>query len=81
MRLQALMRCADPAAAVPLRVADLVLDPARREVRRGDREIAVTNRESELLETTATSPRDATRRRPPEPWRFEGVWQPSGARG
>ncbi len=33
-----------------LRVADLVLDPARREVRRGERRITLTTREYALLE-------------------------------
>jgi two-component system response regulator PrrA len=52
-RLQALLRRRPDRAAVPLEVGDLRIDPARRLVRRGERDIELTNREFELLETLA----------------------------
>jgi len=55
-RLHALLRRRPGAPAVPLRVGDLVVDPARRAVRRGAREVELTNREFELLETLARHP-------------------------
>ncbi len=49
-RIRALLRRRPPRGAASLSVADLLLNPDTREVRRGDREIELTNREFELLE-------------------------------
>jgi heavy metal response regulator len=49
-RVRALLRRGPARDAVPLKVADLVLDRVRRKARRGDREIPLTNREFALLE-------------------------------
>ncbi|HEU4462093.1 MAG TPA: response regulator transcription factor [Solirubrobacterales bacterium] len=49
-RIRALLRRRPPRGAASLEVADLELNPDTREVRRGDREIELTNREFELLE-------------------------------
>jgi two-component system, OmpR family, response regulator PrrA len=52
-RLHALLRRRPDRPAVPLEVGDLRIDPARRLVRLGQREIELTVREFELLETLA----------------------------
>jgi len=52
-RLHALLRRVPDAGTVPLRVGDLTIDPARRIVKRGAREIELTRREFELLEELA----------------------------
>lgn len=49
-RIRALLRRRPPRGAASLEVADLSLNPDSREVRRGEREIELTNREFELLE-------------------------------
>ena len=49
-RIRALLRRRPPRGAASLQVADLTLNPATREVRRGEREIELTAREFELLE-------------------------------
>jgi DNA-binding response OmpR family regulator len=49
-RLRALLRRRPPRGMAPLGVGDLVLNPDTHEVRRGDREIELTQREFELLE-------------------------------
>ncbi len=49
-RLRALLRRTATESAESLRVADVVLDPATREVRRGDRDIELTRTEFALLE-------------------------------
>jgi two-component system response regulator MprA len=49
-RSRALMRRRPPRGSAMLTVGDLRLNPDTREVRRGDREIELTNREFELLE-------------------------------
>jgi len=49
-RLRALLRRRPPRGSAPLRVADLSLNPDTHEVRRGDRDIELTQREFELLE-------------------------------
>ncbi|HEX6153923.1 MAG TPA: response regulator transcription factor [Solirubrobacterales bacterium] len=49
-RIRALLRRRPPRGSASLEVADLELNPDTREVRRGDREIELTNREFELLE-------------------------------
>jgi DNA-binding response OmpR family regulator len=49
-RIRALLRRRPPRGTAALRVGDLLLNPDTREVRRGEREIELTNREFELLE-------------------------------
>ncbi len=49
-RIRALLRRRPPRGAASLEVGDLQLNPDTREVRRGEREIELTNREFELLE-------------------------------
>jgi two-component system, OmpR family, response regulator MprA len=49
-RMRALMRRRPPRGSAALVVGDLVLNPDTREVRRGEREVELTNREFELLE-------------------------------
>jgi DNA-binding response OmpR family regulator len=49
-RIRALLRRRPPRGAASLEVGDLSLNPDTREVRRGEREIELTNREFELLE-------------------------------
>jgi DNA-binding response OmpR family regulator len=49
-RIRALLRRRPPRGSASLSVGDLTLNPDTREVRRGDREIELTNREFELLE-------------------------------
>jgi DNA-binding response OmpR family regulator len=49
-RIRALLRRRPPRGAASLQVADLTLNPDTREVRRGEREVELTNREFELLE-------------------------------
>ncbi len=49
-RIRALLRRRPPRGTASLTVADLQLNPDTREVRRGAREIELTNREFELLE-------------------------------
>jgi DNA-binding response OmpR family regulator len=49
-RIRALLRRRPPRGAASLEVADLALNPDTREVRRGERELELTNREFELLE-------------------------------
>jgi DNA-binding response OmpR family regulator len=52
-RLHALLRRRSEGPPVPLQVGDVRIDPARRIVRRGEREIELTNREFELLQAMA----------------------------
>ena len=49
-RIRALLRRRPPRGSASLGVGDLALNPDTREVRHGDREIELTNREFELLE-------------------------------
>jgi two-component system, OmpR family, response regulator MprA len=49
-RIRALLRRRPPRGSASLQVGDLTLNPDTREVRRGEREIELTNREFELLE-------------------------------
>jgi two-component system, OmpR family, response regulator MprA len=49
-RMRALLRRRPPRGSAPLRVADLSLNPDTHEVRRGERDIELTQREFELLE-------------------------------
>lgn len=52
-RLHALLRRRGDPLPVPLQVGDLHVDPARRVARRGERQLALTRREFDLLETFA----------------------------
>jgi two-component system response regulator PrrA len=52
-RLRALLRRRREPVSVPLRVGDVVVDPARHIARRADRDLELTRREFELLETFA----------------------------
>jgi len=56
-RLRALLRRTSPVGGKILRFADLTLDPATREVRRGDRAIDLTRTEFHLLELFMRNPR------------------------
>jgi two-component system response regulator MprA len=49
-RIRALLRRRPPRGSASLEVGDLCLNPDTREVRRGERDIELTNREFELLE-------------------------------
>ncbi|HVY76913.1 MAG TPA: response regulator transcription factor [Solirubrobacterales bacterium] len=49
-RIRALLRRRPPRGAASLQVGDLTLNPDTREVKRGERELELTNREFELLE-------------------------------
>jgi two-component system response regulator MprA len=71
-RLRALLRRTDPpaAGAGPLGFADLSLDPATREVHRGDRPIELTRTEFELLSLFLEHPRQVLTRSQI----FEQVW-------
>ena len=53
LRLQALLRRRPPSPTEPVRVGDLVLDPASREVRYQGAPVRLTRREFELLEVLA----------------------------
>jgi DNA-binding response OmpR family regulator len=52
-RIRALLRRRPPRGSASILVGDLQLNPDTREVKRGDREIELTNREFELLEYLA----------------------------
>jgi len=49
-RIRALLRRRPPRGSASLRVGDLVLNPDTRKVKRGERDVELTNREFELLE-------------------------------
>jgi len=55
-RLRALLRRTGTGVAEAVRVGDLVIDPARRSVHRGGREVELTRREFELLEELGRHP-------------------------
>jgi two-component system OmpR family response regulator len=55
-RLRALVRRGEPERPIVLRVGDLTLDPATREVRRGGARIALSAKEFALLETFMRRP-------------------------
>lgn len=55
-RVRALLRRPDHAAPTVLQVADLVLDPATREARRGARVLALTAKEFAVLEVLMRAP-------------------------
>jgi two-component system, OmpR family, response regulator MprA len=69
-RLRALLRRSDARGGEALKHADLSLDPATREVRRGDREIELTKTEFALLEQLLRHPRQVLTRAQ----LFEAVW-------
>jgi two-component system response regulator MprA len=73
-RLRALLRRAEEGdagnASAPLRFEDLSLDPATREVHRGEREIELTKTEFELLAFLIRHPRQVLTRTQI----FEAVW-------
>lgn len=52
-RLHALLRRRTETLLVPLQVGEIFVDPARRVARRGDRQLELTRREFDLLETFA----------------------------
>lgn len=56
-RVRALLRRREPKTGHALRYADLTLDPEAREVRRGDRPIALTTLEFDLLQHFLRHPR------------------------
>ena len=70
-RLRALLRRRPPRGAASLQVGDLTLNPDTREVRRGGREIELTNREFELLEYLMRNERIVVSRRS----LLEDVWE------
>ncbi len=55
-RLRALLRRKTDSGEGPLRRGDLTVDPARRSAHRGERELGLTRREFDLLETFARNP-------------------------
>jgi two-component system response regulator MprA len=61
-RVRALLRRAAPAREQALRFADLVMDPAARELRRGERPIALTAHEFDLLQHFLRHPRQVLTR-------------------
>jgi two-component system response regulator MprA len=70
-RVRALLRRSDPAGADGvLRFADLELDPATREVRRGERKVELARTEFHLLELFMRNPRQVLTRS----LIFERVW-------
>ncbi|GIW09643.1 MAG: DNA-binding response regulator [Dehalococcoidia bacterium] len=69
-RVRALLRRREPSSANILRFADLTLDLATREVRRGERMIELTNREFELLSLFLRHPRQVL----PRATILERVW-------
>ena len=69
-RVRALARRGARERPAVLRVGDLRLDPATREVRRGDRPIALTAREFSLLECFMRRPGEVLGRT----WLLEQVW-------
>ncbi len=69
-RIRALLRRVSPSDDARLRLADLTLDPATREVERGGRRIDLTAKEFELLELFLRNPRQVLSREVI----FERVW-------
>jgi two-component system response regulator MprA len=62
-RVRALLRrTAPPDANIPMEFADLVLDPATRQARRGERDIELTAKEYEVLELFMRNPRQVLTR-------------------
>jgi two-component system response regulator MprA len=69
-RVRALLRRKTPAGPAALAFADLVLDPAAHEVRRGERGIDLTAQEFELLHQFMANPRRVMSR----PQLLDAVW-------
>ncbi len=69
-RLRALLRRGEPGDAPLMRFADLALDRATRDVRRGGRELDLTRTEFSLLELFLTHPRQVLSRSQI----YEAVW-------
>ncbi len=69
-RIRALLRRANVPEDPRLRIADLTLDPATREVERGERRIDLTTKEFEMLEFFLRHPRQVLSRE----LIFERVW-------
>jgi two-component system response regulator MprA len=69
-RIRALLRRTSPSDGARLRLADLTLDPATRDVERGGRRIDLTTKEFELLEFFLRHPRQVLTREVI----FEHVW-------
>jgi two-component system, OmpR family, response regulator MprA len=69
-RLRALLRRTETSRSGVLRFADLELDPAARDVRRGDREVELSRTEFNLLELFLEHPRQVLTRSQI----FERVW-------
>ncbi len=69
-RLRALLRRTEPGDSDELSFADLTLDPATREVRRGDAELELTRTEFALLELFMRHPRQVLSRSQI----YEAVW-------
>jgi DNA-binding response OmpR family regulator len=55
-RIRAVLRRRDSRREGPRRIGDLFIDPARREVRVGDREVRLANKEFSLLRALAADP-------------------------
>jgi DNA-binding response OmpR family regulator len=55
-RIRAVLRRRDSRREGPRRIGDLFIDPARREVRVGDREVRLANKEFTLLRALAADP-------------------------
>ncbi len=69
-RLRAMLRRGEPSNGGPLGYSNLTLDPATREVRRGEREVELTKTEFSLLELLLRHPRQVMTRSQI----FESVW-------
>src|SRR5215204_1036865 len=55
-RIRAVLRRRDSRREGPRRIGDLFIDPSRREVRVGDREVNLANKEFSLLRALAADP-------------------------
>ena len=55
-RIRAVLRRRDSRREGPRRIGDLFIDPSRRSVRVGDRQVALANKEFTLLRALATDP-------------------------
>ncbi len=55
-RIRAVLRRRDPRREGPRRIGDLFIDPSRREVRVGERRVALANKEFALLRQLAAEP-------------------------
>ena len=69
-RVRSLLRRASTGGEKPLRYADLVLDPTTRETRRGDRAVALSPKEFDLLTHLLRHPRQVL----PRERILEAVW-------